>query len=95
MKFPKKSGRWIIFALFIGILVFFLSGSDGFVNLYKLHLQDRKMEEEILGLNLKKDSLKIIIEKLRNDTLYLEKIAREKLGMAREDEKVFRFIGDK
>ena len=95
MKFPKKSGRWILFALFIGVLVFFLSGSDGFMNLYKLHLQDLRMEEEILELNMKKDSLEIVIEKLNIDTLYLEKIAREKLGMAGKDEKVFKFIDDK
>ena len=66
MKVPRKKGRWILFTLFLVVLAFFLSGSDGFINLYKLHLQDRKMEEEIEELNLRKDSLKIIIEKLKN-----------------------------
>ena len=94
MKVPRKKGRWILFTLFLVVLAFFLSGSDGFINLYKLHLQDLKMEEEIQELNIKKDSLKIIIEKLKKDTLYLEKIAREKLGMAGKDEKIFKFIDD-
>lgn len=95
MKFPKKSGRWLLIAFFTGVLVLFLSGSDGYINLYKLHLQDGKIEEEIQQLNMKKDSLKVIIGKLKNDTIYLEKIAREKLGMARKDEKVFKFIGER
>ena len=41
------------------------------------------------------DSLKIEIERLKNDTAYIERIAREKYGMARENEKMFKFVEGK
>jgi len=38
------------------------------------------------------DSLSVQNQRLKSDTAYMEKIAREKLGMARKDEKVYKFI---
>jgi cell division protein FtsB len=35
------------------------------------------------------------IKKLKTDTAYIEKIAREKLGMAGKTEKVYKFIEEK
>lgn len=49
------------------------------------------MKHEIEELNASIDSLKNTIEMLRNDTAYIERIAREKLGMAGKDEKVYKF----
>ena len=50
------------------------------------------MEQEIKELNDTVDSLKETIEKLKNDTAYIERIAREKLGMAKKGEKVYKFV---
>ena len=38
------------------------------------------------------DSLQETIEKFKHDTSYIEKYARENLGMAKEGEKVYKFL---
>jgi cell division protein FtsB len=52
----------------------------------------RRKNEEIAVKNRQIDSLRKEIELLTNDTAYIERIAREKLGMARPGEKVYKFI---
>jgi cell division protein FtsB len=69
--------------------VFFLFGKQG---VYYPYRQLLKKNEEIATNRRIIDSLRIEITKLTNDTTYIERIAREKLGMARKDEKVYKFI---
>ncbi len=91
MKLPKKTGRWIVVAV-LGVLLYFsLTGDEGLINLYNSHRKTEKMKHEIQELNASIDSLRNTIEMLKNDTAYIERIAREKLGMARKDEKVYKF----
>lgn len=92
MKFPKKSGRWILILVLLVACAFFFSGSDGFINIYKSQVKKQRMKKEIVELNRAIDSLQISIDKLTGDTTYIEKIAREKLGMAKKNEKIFKFI---
>lgn len=92
MKLPKKTGRWILVAVLSVLLYFSLTGDEGLINLYRSHLKAQKMIHEVQELNAAIDSLKNTIEMLRNDTAYIERIAREKLGMARKDEKVYKFL---
>jgi cell division protein FtsB len=87
-----KIGRWILFAAVLAFLYFLFAGDDGVVALFGSHREVRRMEREIETLNDTIDSLRTEIVRLREDTLYIERIAREKLGMARTDEKVYKFI---
>jgi cell division protein FtsB len=92
MKFPKKIGRWILILIVLVLLYFALAGSEGLINLYRIHLEVRHMTEEIHELKSNIDSLQETIEKFKNDTSYIEKFARENLGMAKEGEKVYKFL---
>ncbi len=92
IKFPKKSGRLVLAIVLLVVLFFTLTGSDGLINLYRTHLEVRQMTQELEGLKSTIDSLKIDIEKLKNDTAYIEQIAREKMGMAKKGEKVYKFL---
>lgn len=92
MKIPKKTGRWIIGIVLLVLLFFTLTGSDGLINLYRTHLEVRQMNRKIEILKSAIDSLKIDIEKLKSDTAYIERVAREKLGMAKKGEKVYKFL---
>lgn len=88
---PQRKGRWF---LILGILVVFyvlFAGKDGLVKLFLIHREDMKNTKIVAQMHHTVDSLKNVIEKLKNDTTYIEKIAREELGMARKDEKVFKF----
>ena len=92
MNRPKKIGRWIFIGIAIILLFFLLTGNDGLINMYRFHLATRNMSKEITKRNATIDSLKITIKKLEKDTAYIEKIAREKFGMAKKGEKVYKFI---
>jgi cell division protein FtsL len=68
---------------------FFFFGKEG---VYYLYRQQRERAAEISSDRRIIDSLQREIKRLTNDTAYIERIAREKLGMARQNEKVFKFV---
>jgi cell division protein FtsB len=78
----------LLAALVTGAL-FFLFGRQG---VYYQHRDLARREAEIAAHRRTVDSLNEVINKLTNDTAYIERIAREKLGMARKNEKVYKFI---
>ena len=87
----RRIGFWFI-AVCSVLLVISLFGDQGIIALYKNRQQLRKLETEIKLSHRMIDSLRVELEKLKNDTGYIERIAREKLGMARRDEKIFKFV---
>lgn len=91
-RIPKKTGRWVIILVVSFFLFLFLSGNDGIIVLFNAHMENKRLENRIISLQGTVDSLEIAIEKLKTDTAYIEKMAREKLGMAGKNEKVYKFI---
>lgn len=91
----KKIGRWIVVAVAVLLLSFLFSGNNSIINLYSSHLDIKKKQQEIKKKHREIDSLTMETKKLKTDTLYMERIAREKLGMARKNEKVYKFIEGK
>ncbi|NLG16335.1 MAG: septum formation initiator family protein [Fibrobacter sp.] len=87
----KRLGLWISSVLLL-FVVLSLFGDQGFIALYKHHQQIKKLSAQIKHSGETIDSLKAEIEKLKKDTAYIERIAREKLGMARKDEKIYKFV---
>ncbi|MBN2036497.1 MAG: septum formation initiator family protein [Chitinispirillaceae bacterium] len=85
----KKMIFWIaLFALSV-CAGFFLFGRQG---IYYPYVELRRKNEEIREGYRVIDSLQREIRRLTGDTAYIERIAREKFGMARPDEKIFKFI---
>lgn len=91
----KKIGRWVVVAVVALVLSFLFAGNNSIINLYSSHLDIKKKEREIQKKRKEMDSLATEIKKLKTDTLYMERIAREKLGMAGKNEKVYKFIEGK
>jgi cell division protein FtsL len=91
-----KKGRLIALivapAIVVTALIVLTFGNQGFLDMYRLRGEDKAREREIAAANAEIDSLKAEIERLKNDTAYIEKIARENLGMARKGEKIFKFV---
>ncbi|MGA2505878.1 MAG: septum formation initiator family protein [Chitinispirillaceae bacterium] len=79
----------IICVLLAGGGFFFLFGNQG---IYYLFRQQRERAAEIRNNRRIIDSLQREIKKLTNDTAYIERMAREKLGMARQNESVYKFV---
>jgi cell division protein FtsB len=82
-------------AVVLAVVVALLAGDQGVVALYRTWRQMGSLNEELNTSRRTIDSLKIEIQRLKNDTAYIERIAREKYGMARENEKMFKFVEGK
>jgi cell division protein FtsB len=76
-------------AALTGGALFFLFGKEG---IYYLYRQEQERRLEIKNDRRIIDSLQREIKRLTNDTAYIARIAREKLGMAKPDERVFKFV---
>jgi cell division protein FtsB len=49
------------------------------------------IERDIVALRARADDLSRMVDRLRNDPSYMEKLAREELGYVRPDETVLKF----
>jgi cell division protein FtsB len=90
----QSSRRWVItglcvFLVALGFLI--VSGERGVLHFWRLMEDKRKLEESNFLLQQENDGLLSKIQRLRHDDLYLEKVAREELGLARPGEIVYRF----
>lgn len=86
--------RWVIIGLCVFLVaVGFLavSGERGILHIWRLMEDKRKLEAANFLLLQENDGLRGKIQRLRRDDLYLEKVAREELGLARPGEIIYRF----
>ena len=84
--------RWILLALLLFALYHILSGPNGLLNLRALRQEQRAAQNRIDSLATRKQALEVEKQRLLTDSVYLEKLARQELGMARPKEKVYRFV---
>ncbi len=90
-----KKIRWVRYSLafFIGLLLYnLLSGPSGLIGLATLHRENLELKNEADSLLGVHQALEVEKVRLKGDTAYLEELARRELGMARPEEKVFRFV---
>ena len=78
----------------IGVLMVltFIFGDHGLLQLYKLKKEKNKIQNHITNHREEKEKLKSEKHRLENDIDYIEKLAREKYRMAKPGEKVFKVI---
>ena len=80
----------MFFLLFIiGVIILFVN-DFGIIKLVQLKKQKNNLEQKLESLNNQQFNLRQTIHKLQHDYEFIEKIAREKLKMARPGEKVFK-----
>lgn len=82
--------RWraLLLLAFVGLVVYVAAG-DGI--LYDVWQQERELadlEAQVGQLEAQNDSLRQILHLLENDPSYMEKLAREKLGLRKPGESV-------
>jgi cell division protein FtsB len=91
----KKKVKWIRYVLLgLGGLAVYhiLTGPSGAVNLMRLKRENVEAGRALDSLQARKQALEIEKARLQKDSAYLERVARKELGMAKPDEKVFRFM---
>ncbi len=84
--------RKIVFAIGIIILLAFIFGGDlGVIAMVRSIRYKKELERAIAAEKKKSEKLAAQIQKLSQDTSYIEQIARLKYGMARKNEIIFVF----
>jgi cell division protein FtsB len=61
------------------------------IRVWQLRQELSALEADVSALTEKQKTLEEIAERLRSDPAYLEKLAREEMGMVREGETVLKF----
>jgi len=74
--------------LAVGLAVFGVKES---VRAWQLRHDMQTVERELTTLRTRQERLTRTVDRLRNDPLYIEKLAREEMGMVREGETVLKF----
>ncbi len=90
-KLPQRAlnyGLTLVLALMLSFLVF---GEWGLVHYRRLSEERRSLEERSQALQRDNELLREKIYRLRKDDRYLEKVAREQLGMAKDGEIIYLF----
>ena len=88
----KRFIRGILFLIATTLLVVFVFGDHGLLQLYKLKRERTEIQNHILKLRQNKEVLIAEKNRLENDLNYIEKLAREKYRMAKPGEQVFKVI---
>ena len=86
-----RKGLWIA-GLAIFLLVLFL---PGFTKLQELKDKNRDLEARIKELNVENAFLQEELDRVLNDPLYQEEIARDKMGVVRKGEIPVKIIPEK
>ena len=86
-----KVGKFLLlFLILMGSVILF--GSRGIVDNYRLDQKLLDIQKSNGELVVKNDALKKEILLLRNDMRYIEKVARDELGMVRRNDRVYRHV---
>ena len=88
----KKSTAVLLFSI---VLAFYLTfDNKGIIARVRLESQKRQLQEKILQAEAETKELQAQIKALEGDKKTIEKIAREKYGMAKDGETIYRVKKD-
>lgn len=73
------------------LLLSFLFGEMGMINSLKMKKTHAQIQGEIVSLKKENEALTRKIEALRSDPDYIESLARNQLGLAKEGELIYEF----
>jgi cell division protein FtsB len=86
----KRPGTVLAFALLFGLFIAFLAPKV--VHVAKLEARSRNLENEIHRIRSENQALENELRLLKEDPVYLEKVAREKFNKAKQGEIVYRVV---
>lgn len=87
----KFKGRVAVcVAAVVLFILFAVFGERGLVQLSHVQKEQRQLEEVAFDLQQRNDDLRRRIERLTSDDRYIERLARERLGLVKKGELVYR-----
>ena len=89
----SRSGFWVLTGVIVLLLVLWMLFAPGSGYLYYRGVQRElaTIQEKNTELEQRNAALRQEIEKLKTDEAYIEKVAREKHGLLKKDERVYEF----
>ena len=87
-------GFLILLGCVFCILIYSCLGDRGLMNVLSMRQELEKIQENNIRLKQENESLKEYSYLLKNDIHYIEKIAREELGLLKSGEVVYFFEND-
>lgn len=91
-QLQKKLIQGLLFLISFGLVIIFIFGDHGLLQLYKLDKEKRNIKSYISTLRELREDRFTEKNKLENDKEYLEKLAREKYLMSKPGERVFKIL---
>lgn len=79
-----------VLALLAAWATVFLAGDGGWLDLRRDRERLARLESEVASLEAQNDSLRLVLERMASDPDFLERVAREELGMIRPGEYLYR-----
>ena len=95
LRRPRKRRPYGRLLLILGVLFIcyvYLGGDYGLLKIWSQRKEISNLKQEIHRLRAEQMDLKQERKQLEADSLYIEKRAREELGMVRENERVYQFV---
>ncbi len=83
---------WIFVAVFITVMIAFFTGPKSVFDLYALYRERNELLEQKQALEAENKQLREEIKKLQNDVEYIEKVAREKYNLKRDNEVIYKIV---
>ncbi len=99
-KARKKSKKprlsWILFSgIILFLLYLYIGGDYGLYRHWQLKQKRQVLYKELQLAKQEKDSLTVVIQKLKTDSAYIIKIAREKYNMGKPNEEIIHIVTKK
>jgi cell division protein FtsB len=84
----RLAGGVVVVLIALGLAVY---GSSSLVRVLQMRAEMEAMEKDVAALRRQTDQLAATVERLRTDPSFVEKLAREDLGLVREGDTVLKF----
>ena len=89
MQFLQNRFSLLLLATILATIIITSYGDNGVGKLAHLRREKRDLDAKIAKIRLENKRIRLEIQALNRDYVFIEKIAREELGMVRENEIVF------
>ena len=86
----KKPAAAVVFAVLVAVFAAFLA--PRMVQVQKLRQRSEALEKDLKDLKQQNEQLELELRLLRDDPVYIEKVARAQLNKAKEGEIVYKVV---
>src|SRR5437870_1391736 len=91
---PPKYKGWLA-ACVVALVLFVIAavgGDHGLVHVLRMRSEQGDLERMVFGLGQRNEQLRERVRRLQSDDRYIEKLARERLGLAKKGDLIYRVV---